>query len=568
MKRVFIGLFFFNIILFIYAQTPSGVYSLRNYVGLISVADHPDLIAFVDKIKEELVKDKKPDEIERQRKNVPKEAPYERPAGSGFLFRADNGNTYVLTNWHVIAHSWTYSITFERSIDQKTIYSGLTLVAADEERDLALLAFPSGNNPGIEGLRLLERPVQEGEEVYSAGFPALGRDPVWQLGRGQISNSRVMLHKYYDDEEDETMEGPFIQHTSQVDPGNSGGPLLIPDISASSGFSIAGINARSAKIRQAANYSIPNDTIREFLERAINHPEQETEADRENLDARLLVFLRWVKTNRYSIFDWITYQCFLNNAEYAFYQASMKYNYDKDFPNYLMGSLASAFIVLVRENIPYSNVDKNEEVSVKAVEKNGNTYTVVFYIQGKTISSQWVKEHGAWRIASIGKINGDKSKIAKVEKLYYNQRNVRDGYTHELNYIAEGGYTQVLNRGVAVYGAIGVSIAGIRCIFADTDYWQLELFGRGYFKPLRFNIYALEPHLGLGMGVKYLPKTGENDSGLRFGISPQLGVQFTSSAIPGIYIGAAYQYNLFFRNSNDKNNTLHLFIFLAGYRLK
>jgi len=564
-KRFFVCVFLFNACLGVFAQAPLKVDSLREYVGLISVSDHPDLIAFVEKIKADL-KNENTESAERAKKTVPKEPPYERPVGSGFLFKADNGNTYVLTNWHVIAFSWDYSITFEKNLNEKTVYSNLTLLAADEELDLALLAFAPGNSPDREGLPLLERKIQEGEDVYSAGFPALGRNPIWQLGRGQISNSQVMLYKYDDDDED-IMEGPFIQHTSQVDPGNSGGPLLIADASSPKGFFIAGINARSARRRQAANYSIPADTVRVFLEQVFNPSAFDAETERKKLDERLRIFTKDLKTNRYTIYNWITYQCFLDNVEYAYYWAAAKNSwYHRNFANQPMDSLMNTFNTLVKETIPHSSLKKKNEVSITSVEEDKNAYNVILRIHKQELASRWETEHGNWRIVSIGQINGNTARIAKAEKLYNNQKNVRDGYSYEDNYTVEGGYAYVLDRGGAVYGALGITLAGLRCVFADADYWQLEIFGRGHSKPLRMGVFAMDMNLGLGLGIKKIPKADGNDWGIRFGVSPTVGTELTSSVIPGLYIGAAYQYNFYYQKNNDKNNTHHLFLVFAGYR--
>ena len=581
MKKIAAGTLLFTTLVCVFAQVPAGgspaeyteVNQIREYVGLISISDHPNIIAFTDRIKEELENDetlfkKKP---EMPKKSAPKEPPYERPSGSGFLFKADDGNTYILTNWHVISNSWNYSITLEKFLEEKTVYSGLILLAADEENDLALLSFAPGKNPGRDGLPLLERPVRDGEEVFSAGFPALGRDPVWQLGRGHVSNSRVMFHTNYE-EDDETMEGPFIQHTSQIDPGNSGGPLLVADASSLSGFTVAGINVRSARWRQAANYSIPVTTVRSFLDRAFN-PLPDKETGQKKLDERITAFMDEVKTNRYSIFDWITYQCFLDNYEYAYYWASLENpRYIKNFTNSPMNSIMGAFTVLARDAIPPPLPRAKYEAAVKSVEEEENAYRVIFLIKEKEISSLWVKEHGTWRIASIGKINGEAAKIVKAQKLYNNQRKIRSGSNYKLfndiTYYAEGGYVSVIDRGGAFYGALGASNIGIRCVYADKDYWQAELFGRGYLTPLRFSVFALETNLGLGIGIKNTASENKKDTTLYFGISPWAGMELTSSAIPGLYIGAAYQYNFYYRNSNDMNNTRHLFIFYSGYRFK
>jgi hypothetical protein len=143
---------------------------------------------------------------------------------------------------------------------------------------------------------------------------------------------------------------------------------------------------------------------------------------------------------------------------------------------------------------------------------------------------------------------------------------MRDGYMNENAYTAEAGYTFVLNNNGAIYGALGVSRLGLRCVADGSDFWQLELYSRGYFRPLRFGVFALEPNMGVAFGIKSLPKVEANDSGIRFGMSGNAGIEFTSSVISGLYIGSYYHYNLYTKKDDDKNNTRHFFIIMAGYR--
>jgi len=558
--------FFLCFILLCFTQNSFAQVNLREYVGLISVADHPDLIAFVDKIKTGLLYSDGPlwaeEDAEDRTLKIP---PYEHPVGSGFLFKANDGNTYILTNWHVIMYSWSYSITFEHSLGEVTVYSNLTLIAADEEIDLALLAFDPDNAPEREGLSLLDRPIREGEEVFSAGFPALGNQPVWQFSRGQISNAQVMLPKRPWDEDDQTVEGPFIQHTSPVDPGNSGGPLLVADTSSPLGYLVVGVNARSAFFRQAANYSIPVDAVQVFMHQAF-HPVRDRRAERQKLDQRLEAAIKDWEGGFFDLFDWLSYQSYLDNAEYAYYRAVVKDRINGNFGRYPTYILMWALEELAYESLPFSFGSRNADISILRIEAEGDGYKVNFLISGRVITTSWVLEQGAWRIASVGRINGDKTRIAAAERSYNNQRGLRSGYWAYDGIFFEGGYGFVLDRDTVFYGAFGSGYGGLRFFYADSSYWQLEIFSQVYLKPLRFGVFALETNYGLGMGIKVLEKINNDDSGLRFGISPQLGIELTSSLIRGLYLGANYQYNLYYRNSADANNTKHLFVFLSGYR--
>ena len=248
----------------VFSQSTSS--SLREYVGLINQSYHPGIVSYFEKLKAEFVKRGYPDAVKAV------DIFLRGDTGSGFIYSDARGNLYVLTNNHVIAQAYTLSITFERQDGFKRKYENLRVIATDEENDLALLAFAAGDKPVTRGLSFLTRAVNEGEDVYSAGFPGLGTTPIWQFGRGMVSNASVRFPKSFDDE---TLMGPFIQHTAQVDPGNSGGPLLIPQQSAPGGYTVVGINTLKASRRQAANFAIPINTIQTFITGALN-PRPET----------------------------------------------------------------------------------------------------------------------------------------------------------------------------------------------------------------------------------------------------------------------------------------------------
>jgi serine protease Do len=553
----------------LFAQSVGNTALIRDYVGLISVADHPDIIAVVERI-EKINGKNKTDE------SPAKQAPYERPEGSGVLVQWDNGTTYILTNCHVIASGWDFSLSFETTGGEKTVFTGLTLIAADEKQDLALLAFAEGNGPDREGLTFLERPVQEGDDVYTAGFPALGRDPIWQFGRGLVSNARVTYHSGPDDE---TTEGPFIQHTGQADPGNSGGPLLAADPDTFSGFAVAGINSRSARNRQAANYSIPVDTIRKFMEAALN-PVYNTEAEREKFDERLAEFVKDFNGKERSVLysaynQWFSYSSLVNNAEYAYFNVMASTSSDaKERVNSYFNMDPVWALRIARDWTALETLLSEElkagEVGVVSVESGTNEaeYTVVLRFKKKEIASRWVLEYGIWRMAEFGSLNGDKTKIAQLEKRYNALRKIRDGHGKNHGWFVEGGYTYIASRGHAVYGALGRHFIGLRVFYADKDYSQVELYVPLYFTPLQFGAFSMGFNMSPGFGVKIVPKVDGKDWGLRLGLSPQIGFQITSSLVPGLYLGAAYQFNWYFRDSADQGKSRHLFILFAGYRFK
>ncbi|MDR1429565.1 MAG: serine protease, partial [Spirochaetaceae bacterium] len=290
------------------AQSGGQAGGIRDYVGLINQTYHPDIVSYIEKFKVEFEKQGNTDAIKGVDRFL------KGPFGTGFVYVAPNGDNYIITNNHVIAQSYSLSVTFEKADGTKTRYDDLSIVAADEEIDIALLAFSGGQKPFETGLAISTQLVDEGTDVFSAGFPGLGGTPVYQFGRGIVSNASVRIPK---DENEEEFIGPYIQHTAQIDAGNSGGPLLIAQAGVPAGYAVLAINTLSAFRRQAANYSIPGSRAMEFINGAID-PQPVNE--REVLEKQLNTFISEMSVSRAvygDIASYLSYVCVAENAEYA-----------------------------------------------------------------------------------------------------------------------------------------------------------------------------------------------------------------------------------------------------------
>jgi serine protease Do len=548
---------------------PPDTSALRDYVGLVGQSFHPGVTGLVEKIKEESWDDREYlKNIDRAMKGI---------LGSGVLVSAgtENGETYILTNYHVISGAWKPSITFISRQGEQTVYSELRFIAADAEKDLALFAFAGSEKP-LRGLAFLDRPVQEGEDVYTAGFPAMPGESVWQLGRGAVSNTQVMLPKDEDeasageDGEGETEKsfGPFIQHTAQVDPGNSGGPLLVYDPEAPAGFAVAGINALSARWRQAANFAVPADTVRAFISEALG---LDGPPARRELDKKLRSFLKIFeddkpKTPRYEkIAAHLSLSCIGENAVYAYYEAldgGMEYTVS-GIGSRPVGVLRNVISRLIQKSVSSKKL-KAEITDIN--EETENAYTVTMAFDGKEVSTRWIQEYGQWRLDRFGDLRGDKSLAEKSEKRHNTRKKLRD---EKYGFHVDGGYVYIVDRGPALFASLGNGGDegyGLRLYYADERYWQLEMYMETLLAPLRFSVFSLALTFNIGAGFKKVPAINGSDWGIRVGMSPQLGLQFTTALIPGLYIGAAYQFNWYFKDSADSGGDTHLFIFSAGYR--
>ncbi|MDC7220768.1 MAG: trypsin-like peptidase domain-containing protein [Spirochaetales bacterium] len=177
--------------------------------------------------------------------------------GSGFIIEYLNEN-YLITNRHVtdFAESFTVTINGGPSL---TISSDNVAFAPDYT-DIALIKL---NNDEYDFtnqiLPINEKLVEDGENIWAAGYPGINGTPIWQLSSGIITNSNVHI------EEIKIPENSYIiQHSAPIDPGNSGGPLLIKDYKGD--FSVVGINTWTVSGRNSTFFSIPTSLLIQIIE--------------------------------------------------------------------------------------------------------------------------------------------------------------------------------------------------------------------------------------------------------------------------------------------------------------
>jgi serine protease Do len=551
----------------VFSQQASATSSLRDYVGLINQSYHPGIVAFFEKIKAELTKSGNTDAVKAV------DIFLRGATGSGFVYSDARGNLYVITNNHVIAQAYSLSITFERQDGFKKKYENLKVIAADEENDIALLAFAAGDKPVARGLTFLARPIEEGEDVYSAGFPGLGVTPIWQFGRGMVSNASARFPKSFDDE---TLMGPFIQHTAEIDPGNSGGPLLVAQRNAPGGYVVAGINTLKAARRQAANYAIPVNTIQTFLGSALN-PKPETY--KAALDSRLAKFVEGLGANKAvypHIAEYLSSACVGENAEYAIEEMYEKSNQSSRaaFTRKLEDGVVEAMGYAVAWTIENSIRSQGAiKASIKEVTGAGEEYTVVFTINNKDHTSKWVREYGNWRIRSFGAVAaGDKSLLDKKQAKKETEKKLRTDSSIHL----EAGYAYLFDKApAALYvSAELMSYVTIKLYFAGPDFFAIG-GAVGYRFDFPVGNIALMPYIRLGFDYQsdkqykdWESNLGSLSMGFPIAINGQLGIKVTSTYVPGLFLGAGFQYNLFgmHDSSYDKKKLMKMALAItAGY---
>ena len=170
-------------------------------------------------------------------------------SGSGFFVSPG----HIVTNFHVIAGKKS---GFAYHVGKKLTYAIKGVVAADEERDLAILEVSAFNVPSLP--RANSDNVKVGETVYAAGSP---KEQIDTISDGIISRLRPFeVGRLSNGQE---IRSERIQITAPISPGSSGGPVL------NSKGKIIGINHAvvGGLDAQNINLAIPVNYLEKLLKR-------------------------------------------------------------------------------------------------------------------------------------------------------------------------------------------------------------------------------------------------------------------------------------------------------------
>jgi len=135
-------------------------------------------------------------------------------AGSGFIISPDG---LAVTNNHVVAGAATLEVFIGG--DAETSYNA-SIVGVSECNDLALIDISESES--LTYLDWYQGDIRPGLTVYAAGFP-LG-DPEYTLTGGIVSKASAGGDLTGTSSIDHT-----IEHDANIQPGNSGGPLVAED---------------------------------------------------------------------------------------------------------------------------------------------------------------------------------------------------------------------------------------------------------------------------------------------------------------------------------------------------
>ncbi|MDR2928333.1 MAG: serine protease [Cytophagaceae bacterium] len=320
--------------------------------------------------------------------------------GTGFVWlNNDDGRYYVITNRHVVAQAKDVDIELMPADAPEVKYSGCRIVAVDEGSEMALIALPD-TAAFAAPMAFAELKFADGDEVYTAGFPGLGGDPSWQLGKGIISNSSAKMKEW-------TVQksAKVIQHTAQVDPGSSGGPLLVRNAGAGgTGYAVIGINTWQARNRENANFSIAATTMQEFISA---HFSQAAPQSREKLQERAQGFAKAMKEGYRDVYPYLSDDYIANISVSDFYELLAS----------LTDSVGAETSVCFGNGMPVDGVRiglasaletrfGKKTLSYGSISNFTDSVATVVFSYGDTpVTSSWTFRNGEWAMSNFSALD-------------------------------------------------------------------------------------------------------------------------------------------------------------------
>jgi serine protease Do len=399
------------------------------------------------------------------------------------------------------------------------------VLAVDEDLDLALVAFPQGVKPFKAGLSFSGASLEDGAEVWSAGYPGLGDSPAWQLGKGNITNGSAKVPELAD-----PAITALIQHSAQVDPGNSGGPLLVPDKASEGHYQVIGINTWKAVNRQAANFSIPAAAIGKFIANSLSRDADKTpQAARLETRCRDFIGAAARKDAYKSIAHLVSYSYVASDGEAILKDALAT------APSAVRGEIVAVFsdsspIEGIRLAIAYKIqtklAGKDGPLPLGFVAVDGNAEAVEtavpvrFSFQGKEVSLSWIREHGVWRLASYPFKEGEiakspdkkEKKESAVSSLTFDESPYQGLFRLGAALSLSGDkllYEAALDFQTSAFTSIGMSGAFRKTTYTPTSTWDtgkdgvlIEVGPEFMLQlPIRAENFAVIPHAGVKGGA-------------------------------------------------------------------
>ena len=139
--------------------------------------------------------------------------------GTGFVYKTDDSNGYIVTNEHVIEDCTEIKVMF--SNDQEV---SAEVLGKDSYLDLAILKVPKKYVLQVASLSTSEK-TNLGDTVFTVGSP-IGKNYRGSVTSGILSGKDRLVSTSVSDSNQDDWVMKVLQVDASINPGNSGGPLL------------------------------------------------------------------------------------------------------------------------------------------------------------------------------------------------------------------------------------------------------------------------------------------------------------------------------------------------------
>jgi serine protease Do len=467
--------------------------------------------------------------------------------GTGLVyFDSETGTAYVITNRHVVAQSGSVTIEFY-PIDKPVVrYKECQVVATDEYLDLALVELPDDVTL-TNSLAIDSQKPEEGIDVFTAGYPGLGSEPSWQLGRGIISNSSVYSKEL-------TFGADslgIIQHTAQIDAGSSGSPLLLRDENAYGGYRVIGLNTWKAAGRENANFAIPGASITAFIKRF----SERKALDENQLKEQVAEFAQSINKNYKQVLPYISSEYISNVSVNGFYDllGAISEAARKDvIQSFNNGKPIDGVRIALADALCKKFGTRN--LSFNAVEgyiSPAQPVQVILNYGDKPLPTIWNAEQGEWKLQKLSalKLNDLENKGLSTSFGYRNSfqlgMGIPSGDAENIYYSVYFGrtyytfitYGVFLGKGSMTFdmpdGEWRPNIGGYDTISVKKGYFYTDL-ALGVQLPVKISSIYLIPNIKGTVGINIGDETGAFATGFSAGVEAAYKLTGNNYLIAGI----------------------------------
>lgn len=139
--------------------------------------------------------------------------------GTGFVYKVDKSDAYILTNNHVITSADKVKVKFTNN----NVYD-VEVVASDKYSDIAVLKTDKGRIISVAELGSSEK-ARLGDTVFTIGAPLDSESYSWTVTRGILSGKDRLVEINASNSTVSDWVMKVIQTDAAINSGNSGGPI-------------------------------------------------------------------------------------------------------------------------------------------------------------------------------------------------------------------------------------------------------------------------------------------------------------------------------------------------------